>query len=213
LWENRGVRARVVVLACLLALVPAPAVFAQRRATFEIAPFIGYRFGGSVTDYYYGQSHSINASQSEGLIVSVPIRYADSVELLFSRQSTNVDVGTITGTKRYPLTINYWMLGSVHEFTAQSERVHPFLAAYLGIADLSTSQGSITSASRFSAAIGGGAKFDLGRRVGIRLDARAHYVFVSTSGGMFCGGGGCSASFSGSGLLQGEGTASLVIKL
>jgi len=202
----------LIIVTCMLCAA-APLAHAQGRGSVEIAPFIGYRFGGSVTDYYYGQSHSINASQSEGLIVSVPIRYADSVELLFSRQSTNVDVGSITGTKRYPLTIDYWMLGSVHEFTAQSERVHPFLAAYLGIADLSTSQGSITSASRFSAAIGGGAKFDLGRHVGIRLDARAYYVFVSTSGGMFCGGGGCSASFSSSGLLQGEGTASLVIKL
>ena len=191
----------------------APLAHAQGRGSVEIAPFIGYRFGGSVTDYYYGQSHSINPSQSEGVIVSVPIRRADSIELLFSRQSTDVDVGTITGTQTYPLTVDYWMLGSVHEFEAQSERIHPFLAAYAGIADLSTSQGSITSATSFSVALGGGAKFDLGRHVGIRLDARAYYVFVSTSGGMFCGGGGCSASFSGSGLLQGEGTASLVIKL
>ncbi len=205
-------RIRAQVVLAFLAFAVASAAFAQKEGSVEIAPFIGYRFGGSVYDYY-GLQQSIQDSESVGVTLTLPIGRADGVELLYSHQGTDVPADSPTGTRTYPLDVDYWMLGGVHEFQGQNERLRPFLTGYLGAAIASSSQGSVNSASRFALGIGGGVKYDLGRTVALRFDARALFVFVNGGAGIFCGGAGCAASFNGNGLLQGEATAGIVLKL
>jgi len=203
-------RTRPFLFACLLFVLASSLASAQG---FEIAPFIGYRFGGSVQDYYGGQTHGIEASESTGITLDFPLGGGPNyLELLYSHQGTHVDVGSITGTQSYPLGIDFWMFGGLREFPGQNEKVRPFLAAYVGMAHFSSSQGGIDSDNGLALGIGGGVKLDLSKHVGLRFDARGYFAFVSSSGGLYCGPYGCGASFSGSGLLQGEGTASLLIR-
>jgi opacity protein-like surface antigen len=198
------------LLVCLLLAFATSLASAQN---FEVAPFIGYRLGGSVKDLYTGQTHRLADSQSEGVTVSFPLAGGPNyAELLYSHQGATVDVNSASGVKRAPLSVDYWMLGGVRDFSNQGDRARPFLASYLGMTHFSTSDGSIGSANRFSFAVGGGVKLDLSPHVGLRFDARGYLTFVSTSGGMFCGPYGCGASFTGSGFFQGEGTGSLLIK-
>jgi hypothetical protein len=201
-----------LVLGALAALGAANQTLAQGYTTVEIAPFIGYRFGGSVGDTSSAASYGINGARSEGVTISVPVRRDRAMELLFSRQDTGVDVEGLFDTKHYALTIDHWMVGAVGEFPGHSGRVRPFMAAYLGLTNFRTSTGDSTSESWFTAALGGGVKLDMAKHVAIRFDARGYAVFVSSGAGAICGPAGCSVAFSGNAMFQGEVAASVVLK-
>ena len=203
-------RTRPILLVCLFLVVATSLASAQ---SLEIAPFVGYRFGGSVRDTYTGETHTFGDSESTGVTVGFPLAGGPNyLELLYSHQSTTVDVALASGAVRAPFSVDYWMLGGVRDFSDQGEKLRPFLGAYLGMTHFHTSYGYGGSDNRFSLAVGGGVKLDLSRHVGLRFDARAYLTFVSTSGGMFCGSYGCGASFSGAGFVQGEGTGSLLVR-
>ncbi len=205
-------RTVALVLGVVAALGAANQTFAQGPATVEIAPFIGYRFGGSVGDTSSAASYGIDAARSEGVTISVPVRRDRAVEFLFSRQDTGVDVEGLFDTKHYALTIDHWMVGAVGEFPGHTGRVRPFVAAYLGLTNFRSSNGGGTSDTWFTAALGGGVKVDMASHVAIRFDARAYAVFVSSGAGAICGPGACSVAFSGNAMFQGEVAASVVLK-
>jgi hypothetical protein len=59
---------------------------AQGRTPVEIAPFIGYRFGGRAYGTYAGHNQTIDTSRSEGATVDVSFAHPpDAFELLYSR--------------------------------------------------------------------------------------------------------------------------------
>jgi hypothetical protein len=205
-------RTVALVLGALATLGAANQALAQGPATVEIAPFIGYRFGGSVGDTSSAASYGIDAARSEGVTISVPVRRDRAVELLFSRQDTGVDVEGLFDTKHYALTIDHWMVGAVGEFPGHSGRVRPFVAAYLGLTQIQNGNGYTTSTTYSTAALGGGVKLDMAKHVAIRFDARGYAVFVSGGAGAICGPAGCSVAFSGNAMFQGEVAASLVLK-
>jgi hypothetical protein len=212
LCHTRAVRTRTLILAGLAGLLVAPVAFAQGQSSIEFAPFIGYRFGGSVGDTSSAASYGIDGARSEGVTISVPVRRDRAVELLFSRQDTGVDVAVYPGTQRYALTIDHWMVGTVGEFPGHAARVRPFIAAYLGLTNFRNSDGGGTSDTWFTAALGGGVKLDFASHVALRFDARAYAVFVGSGAGAICGPGGCSVAFSGNAMFQGEVAAGVVLK-
>jgi hypothetical protein len=213
LWHNRAVGTRTLILAGLAAIITAPATFGQGRTPVEIAPFVGYRFGGSVGDTYSAASYGFDAAAGAGIAISVPVRGTTSVAFLFSRQDTAVDVAGFPATTHYDLTIDHWMVGALGAFPGHDGRVHPFMEAYLGATQIQTRHPYSSSSTYFSGALGGGVTFDLATHLGVRLDARAYAVFVNSGAGAGCGPSGCAFAFSGNAMFQGEVAASLVLKL
>jgi opacity protein-like surface antigen len=184
---------------------------AQGQAPLEIAPFAGYRFGGGVTDAYSGGTASLDGARVLGVMVDVPIRRGAVLEMLFSRQDTGVTLERYPERERFGLTIDHWMAGVRAEFPTEGTRVHPFLAGYVGLTHFSGDSGEITADTRFTAALGGGVALDVSEHLAVRLDARVYAVFVSSGAGLLCAGG-CTATFGGGAMLQGETAASLVFK-
>jgi hypothetical protein len=205
-------RVRPVVLATLVALATAPAILGQERATVEIAPFIGYRWGGSVGDTFSAATYGIDGATSAGMTVSVSVGKTTAIELLFSKQDTGVDVAAYPDTQHHALTIDHLMAGAVGEFPGHGGRVHPFMEAYVGLTRIESRDPNGGYSTYGSAALGGGVKFDLSRHLAARLDARAYLIFVNSSAAAACGGG-CAFAFTGDAMLQGEVAASLVLKL
>jgi hypothetical protein len=189
-----------------------PVARAQDRATVEIAPFIGYRFGGSVGDTFSAATYGIDGARSEGVVLSVLAGKTTSVAFLFSRQDTGVDVASYPSTEHYDMRIDHWMAGAIGEFPGHDGRVHPFMEAFLGATQIQTRDGGSSSSTYFSGALGGGAEFDLAKHLALRLDARVYAIFVSSSGAAACGGG-CVLAFGGNAMFQGEVAAALVVKL
>jgi len=206
------VPARFAAIAGCLALTAIGAIAGQPSRP-EIAPFVGYRFGGAVTDATTGAGASLDGAGAFGLIFDVPVQRGADLEVLLSRQSTGVDLERYPEVTRFDLTVDHLMAGVRAHFPTRQRSVHPFLAVYVGLTHFSGDSGEVTADTRFAAALGGGAVFDLSPRVGVRLDARVYASFVESGAGLFCGGGGCSGVFGGSAMVQGEIAAALVVKL
>jgi hypothetical protein len=206
------VRTCAVILAGLAAIFAPQTTLGQGRTTVEIAPFIGYRFGGSVGDTYSAATYGIDGAASAGATVSVLVGKTTAIELLFSRQDTGVDVAAYPSTQHHALTIDHLMAGAVGEFPGHGGRVHPFMEAYLGLTRIQSRDASGGYSTYGSAALGGGVKLDLSRHLAARFDARAYLIFVNSNAAAACGGG-CAFAFSGDAMFQGEVAASLVFKL
>ena len=93
----------------------------------------------------------------------------------------------------------------------QTGRVHPFVATYLGLTQIHSSNVDTTSNAYFTAALGAGVKLDMAKHVAFRFDARGYAVFVGSGAGAICGPGGCSFAFAGNAMFQGEVAASVVL--
>jgi hypothetical protein len=69
----------------------------------------------------------------------------------------------------------------------------------------------LSTETRFSLSIGGGAKFFITEHLGLRLDARGIFTALNSNATVFCSGG-CAISVQSSGFMQGELGAGLVLR-
>ncbi len=181
-------------------------------AGVEVTPFAGLRFGGSFEDTNTGNQISLDESGSYGLVVDVDLEPDKQIEIYLSRQSTTLSAdGTFTGNPLFDLTVEYYHVGGLYLIDIQNERVRPFVSGTLGITRMNPQGDGLSTETRFSLAIGGGAKFFITDHLGLRLDARGIFTALSSSGAVFCSGG-CAISVQSSGFIQGELAAGLVMR-
>ena len=198
----------VVLGSCLGALgVVTPAV-----AGVEVTPFAGLRFGGSFDEVNTGATISLDESGSYGLIVDVDLDPDRQIEIYLSRQSTTLSSsGTFTGNPLFDLVVEYYHVGGLYLIDVNNDRVRPFVSGTLGVTHMNPQGENLSSETQFSLAFGGGAKFFLTKRLGLRLDARGIFTAINSSGAVFCSGG-CAISVQSSGFLQGELSAGVVVR-
>ena len=129
-----------------------------------------------------------------GLGVDVAVRRDISIELLWVNAESHVNL------KQYPsgivqdlfdLNVHYFQLGAVHELNSRS-KARPFFAVTAGAALLDAKNASLSDEWLFSMTFGGGGKFDLSEKLGIRLQARVLVPMVLSGGGLWVGTGGAS---------------------
>jgi hypothetical protein len=175
----------------------------------EVTPFIGYRFGGGLEDSVTGATLDIKDSESYGLILGYRTSRETTIELLFSRQSTDlIAKGLFSPTSLTDLDINYIHLGGSYVWYPK-RKLRPFIQASLGATHLNPGRADLASETRFSFGIGGGAKYFFTKNIGLRLDGRALGTLVDSDSAIFCSGG-CTIRVSGSTLWQFEGTLGLI---
>jgi len=176
-----------VVLGIVIAVVCAMPAFAQGR--FEVQPFVGYKFGGSVpvgsnsldiakigfdSSMNYGVSATFNATESLGF------------EFAWNRQATNA-VGRLNGggdhPEKFDANLDQYHGNFVLTFSPD-EKLRPFLLFGAGV---SRAAAGGDSRSNFSFAVGGGVKYFFTDHMGVRLQARytPTYLFT-TPGGTWC---------------------------
>jgi hypothetical protein len=182
-----------------------------KAGNIEIAPFYGYRFGGTLTDTQSGQSVQVEPSAGAGGMVSIPMPYSytDHLELLYSHQASSLSGNILNSDVQ--VRIDEWQLGISREFDYEANNtVKPFLVGLLGFSDIEFSD-DISDEALFSVGLGGGVKYIPWKNVGFRLDARGFVSFVEGNGSMVVFGGASVVHFSGSVFIQGEIAPSLVI--
>lgn len=196
------------VIAIVLLLAAAPAAVAE---TFELTPFIGYRVGGSLTDYYSGASFSLDDSESYGLFLDFATDPFGEfqIELYWSHQETTLNIRGVPADS-YDVKVDYLHVGGLR-FLGDDDKVRPYLVGSLGATRLNPEDSSIGSTTRFSAGLGVGVKFMPSEHIGIRLEGRGLATFVSSYGAVGCGYPGCGVSWGGTVFWQGDFTAGIVI--
>ena len=176
-----------------------PALPAQ---AVDIVPFVGFRFGGDVgTQPGNGvvgpTSVTIDSSVSYGGVIDIPLSQPRSLELYYSRQPTKLSGNSTIGD----VTMSVLHVGLVDTLPSADEQLSWLLVGTLGATQLTANNGSAT---RPSIGLGGGFEWMATEHIGLRGDLRALLTFSGSGGGSASCGGGCSVSFHGSLVAQGE---------
>lgn len=129
-----------------------------------------------------------------GLGADIQFQRGMSLELLWVSAQSHVKI------KQYPsgfvkdlfdLNVHYFQVGSVVE-TKPRAKATPFFAFTIGATLFDAKDASLSDEWLFSMTLGGGGKFDLSDKLGIRLQARMLVPLTFSGGGLWVGTGGAS---------------------
>lgn len=198
---------RKVVLFLLLLCVPI-SLFAQdpdwrnRRAargrydsdnTFELTPFIGYRYGGSINadqTNLFNTDVSVASHMNYGAAFGIPVANGWKVELSVDRQDTNFTegggglfnpTGNIAG-----FHITYYQAGVQIPFNV-SRSAQPYFLVGAGVASLDPDVPGVSTDTRFSAHAGIGIKVPIDRNMGFRLEEKGYYTSLGGANNGYLG--------------------------
>ena len=200
---------RPLVLLATLTLAAAPRAAAQfpppRPAPaptwrLELAPFAGFRFGGSLKNEVTNESFNIKESFAWGGTLEYARGRGNRLTVLYSRQETEID--TTGGT--VPMTVQYIQVGGTRDMRRQGTAL-PYVTGALGIALADAAGTRLKNETKFGLAGAVGLRTPGNSRLAIRGEARGYLTFVgSQNAAGTCGGGGCAIVFQSSVLFQGE---------
>jgi len=209
---------RVTVAAFLFLALMHADLTAQRRgirqvqpmSRYELTPYAGWQWGGGLTTSL-GEI-KIDAAMNVGGILGIRTSAMQVVELTYNYQKSSVVLqrgGVVADSTLFDLNTHFIQLGGRAERV--SGPVTPFVLGGLGITIFDPSARGRGSETRFSVHFGGGLRAPISSRVALRGQLRGWFSFLSTTGGAFCGTGGCSFGVSGSGVFQGDVSGGLTI--
>jgi hypothetical protein len=209
------------ILIAGLILFATQSVFAQ----VEISGFGGWLWTGSIPAYR--QDIKVSDKGSYGATLGVRVREEMLVEFEWNHTDNEAtfreyDGGGIPGGDpiKMPLKLNYYMLG-FNYLATYNEPLVPYGIVNVGILH-TQSEGfdNVPGESNtwFTAGLGGGLRYYLSDRVGIKLQARLllpmQFGGVGFGCGIGTGGGGCGAGVSTyTNIIQGDFTGGIVLKL
>jgi Outer membrane protein beta-barrel domain len=170
----------------LATVCPAPVVAADSNdLNVEITPFVAYRTGGSFEVEASNASYRLDDSEAFGLIFNLRQTDKTQWEVLYSKQQTQARLRDSAGTAPSVNTdINVLQIGGTYQ--GDGDLVRPYLALTLGGTHIKTRSNGSRSDTFFSGSIGVGLNMMPGKRVGIRLEARAYGTLMSSNTDLFC---------------------------
>lgn len=198
----------------LIGAIPlgAPDALAQGQSSdtpaIQIAPFVGYQFGGSIFSETFDRKFSFKSGLSWGGTVDFAIGETWRVEAYYSRQDTDLHSAGLADAS-LDVKVERLMVGIQEE---KGEGSVKFFGTFLiGATRYTPANGSLSSDTRFSAALGLGIKSFFTPNIGLRFESHAFYTSVQSGGGVFCTAGFCVFNYNGSGIWQGDVAAGLII--
>jgi len=181
--------------------------FSSSAFSVEIIPLLGARAGGEFVDDNTDQKHTLEQSDTYGLILSFHPEDKETYEIYYSHQSTELKSITTSGATTdtgttVPLTIDYLHFGGTTPIS-DTTNFKTFVSGGLGLTYLSPDFPDTQSDLRASFSLGLGLKWPMTDRVSLRLETRGLATLFANNSAVFCNGG-CKLHVNGSFLLQGE---------
>jgi hypothetical protein len=193
--------------ACLAVAVLVLGARGAGAADVEVAPFFGAQFGSSFASTASGSTFSLGTGLDYGATLDVAINPSWWVELLYSRQETDLSGGS--GVPPFDIKVERYMAG-IQE-VKEAGPLRGFGVFLLGATRFAPGFSGFGSDTRFTLGLSLGLKTPPSRRLGLRVEGRGFFVVVESGGGALCSNGNCIFSYRASGLWQGDVTASAVI--
>jgi hypothetical protein len=190
--------------------------FSQYEPKPEISLMAGYMWGGSTLTV--NGELKIEDGTNYGVILDLPIaKKGITLELLYSRLDSKLNFKSRTGGTRdsslFDMSTNYIQIGGLKEVETGTN-LRPFGIFALGTTIFGPKNSSFADQWVLSFSLGGGLKYYLSERIGLRLDARFLFPVYLTGGGFYCGTGGCGAGIGSSpAILQGYIDGGVIIRL
>ena len=155
---------------------------------FELAPFVGYTYGGRLLADQTGLAENVRAESSAnfGGNFAIPLGWEGfKLELMVNRQDTHLTTGSglFSPSDRIAnFDVTYYHAGLIIPF-AQSRSTTPYVVVSAGVATLDPDIPGTTAENRFSASGGLGVKIPFNRNAGLRLEARGYYTALPNDNG------------------------------
>jgi hypothetical protein len=198
---------RLALAACVL-LSAAP----LQAGEVELSPFAGLQYGGHLQSTADDARFSFNESAVFGATMDIALDDRWRVELLYSRQETELQSSAGRVRASFPQVVERYMVGIQEELTYESAWSF-FGVALAGATRLVPGVAGTESDLRFGVALSLGTKVIVARRLGFRFEARGFYTVVDAGGAVYCSPGVCLFKFAGSGIWQGDVTGAVVFRL
>ena len=149
---------------------------------FELTPFIGYRWGGTIfsseTDLF-NRDVDVASSANFGASFGIPLGSSGmKLELLADRQSSELetDSGLFDPTGGVAdIDITYLHAGLQFPF-ASSRNARPYAVVSAGIANVDPQVFGTSAENRFSASAGIGVKIPMSRALSAKIEGRGFYT-------------------------------------
>lgn len=187
---------RKLAFVIVLLLLPTT-LFAQRRdddwrnrrysdtpspSAFELTPFVGYRWGGTIfgnQTFIFGSDVNVASSANFGANFAIPLGDTGmKLELMANRQSSRLESGGglfEPENRVADIDVTYLHAGLQIPF-ARSRNASPYFIVSGGLANLDPQLRGVSSESRFSASAGLGVKVPMSRMLSVRFEGRGYYT-------------------------------------
>ncbi len=154
---------------------------AQSSGPWEVSPFAGYFFGGTVfsgrepleSNVFQG---NLVDHASYGLRAGYAFRSGLEPELEWSRIGTNLEYRNFFRPGKYPVTMNFFLAGLTDNLT--SGRIRPYVGMAVGAATVSN---AFETQRRFTGKIALGVKAFAASRIALRLEAAGYATRLGDS--------------------------------
>jgi opacity protein-like surface antigen len=155
---------------------------APRRGAFELTPFVGYRWGGTIfadQTFLFGQDVDVAPSANLGVNFALPLGDTGmKLELMANRQASELetDSGLFEPDNEVAdIDVTYLHAGLQIPF-AQSRNATPYFIVSGGLANLDPQISGVSAENRFSASAGLGVKIPMSSILSVRLEGRGYYT-------------------------------------
>ena len=169
------------LLVCLALAGSSAALGQDGPGDFEITPFGGYRFGGTFEITGSDESYELEDSASFGLILNLREAQNTQWELLYSSQSTDAELSGSGLQQAVGIDMQVLQVGGTYQ--GSDERLRPYVALTVGGTHVSS---DVDSDTFFSGSLGLGLQILPNKRIGIRIEARAHATLTDSETDLFC---------------------------
>lgn len=175
---------------------------------FEIIPFTGYRFGGSLDEEDTENTRDFAEGSDWGVILGHTASDTTRYELLYSYQDSGLADRT-DPDNAFDLEIHYLHLGGTVDVSR--DRFIPFVSGGLGLTHMSPDRYGLDNETLFSLSLGGGLKWYPTNRLGFRFEVRGYGTLTDSNGSLFCDGE-CNLQVNGTLLPQYETNLGLIFR-
>lgn len=205
----------VVALLCFVAFSSAPAL---AQPSFELTPFLGWRFGGgfdyTVTNVNVANNFDIKNDLNYGLIANIGFHEYFQLELLWDSQSSEINPkDPIAGLDMQPqldLKIDYYHVGFV--FPYPQGQLVPFSLFSLGVTTFYP-EGDLDNETKFSLGGALGIKYFVNDRMGFRLQSRLMATSLGSDADVWCDPFGCWTFETRNWVTQVDVSAGIILKV
>ncbi|NLW67200.1 MAG: outer membrane beta-barrel protein [Bacteriovoracaceae bacterium] len=155
-----------------------------RAVELEVTPLVGYTFGESFEEGYTGTDLDLEEGISLGAAIDFPLDQGRQVEFYYSRQATELEAGGGIPTDEvlFDIDVHYIQIGGTYTWRDEGE-LRPFIVGTLGVTHFDPEPSGLSSRTRFSLGLGGGAKAYITERFGLRLEGRGFATLIDDDGG------------------------------
>jgi hypothetical protein len=193
-----------VKLSRLLVLTPCLLLPATRAQALEITPFGAFRTGGEFSETATSNSLDIDNTRAFGIILGRPYQRVKILEFFYSHQHAPLVENTAASANTlFELDVDYFQFGGIHMFNTTPE-IQPFVSGGLGLSLFSPGLNGLDSEVRPAFGIGGGFRWKINDRFGLRFELRGTGTFFGNRSSIFCNNGQCTANLRGELLFQAD---------